>query len=55
MVANLVIQYNYVGLPVINNNGILIGIITINDVLEILREKVPENMLISTVYFISTY
>ena len=35
--ANIVAQYNYLAIPVVENTGKLIGIITVDDVIDIIQ------------------
>ena len=44
-VANIVSEYNYLALPVLNENQKLIGIITVDDVMDVIREEATEDML----------
>ena len=44
-VANIVSEYNYLALPVLNNNQELIGIITVDDIMDVIREEATEDML----------
>lgn len=44
-VANIVAQYNYLAIPVVKNTGTLIGIITVDDVIDIIREEASEDIL----------
>ena len=44
-VANIVSEYNYLALPVLNEEQELIGIITVDDVMDVIREEATEDML----------
>lgn len=44
-VARAVARYNLLAIPVINNIGQLVGIVTIDDVVDVIREKNTEDML----------
>ena len=44
-VANIVSEYNYLALPVLNEDQKLIGIITVDDIMDIIREEATEDML----------
>ncbi len=44
-VAKLVSQYNYLALPVVEKNNELVGVITVDDVIDILREEATEDIL----------
>ncbi len=43
-VAKLVARYNLVGVPVVDNDGKLIGVVTVDDVLDIIQEEFTEDM-----------
>ena len=45
VVAELVTQYNYLALPVLESNGKLVGIITVDDVIDVIREEATEDMM----------
>ena len=45
MVADIVTQYNYLALPVLDANGKLAGIVTVDDVIDIIREEASEDMM----------
>lgn len=45
VVADLVTQYNYLALPVLENDGKLAGIVTVDDVIDIIREEATEDMM----------
>ena len=44
-VANIVSEYNYLALPVLDGNNVLVGIITVDDVMDVIREEATEDML----------
>ena len=44
-VANMVSQYNYLALPVLNESMEIVGIVTVDDVIDIIREEATEDML----------
>jgi len=44
-VANIVSEYNYLALPVLNEESELIGIVTVDDVIDVIREEATEDML----------
>jgi magnesium transporter len=44
-VANIVSEYNYLALPVLNKQSELIGIVTVDDVIDVIREEATEDML----------
>ncbi len=44
-VANIVSEYNYLALPVLNEKHELVGIITVDDVMDVIREEATEDML----------
>ena len=44
-VAVLVSRYNFLALPVIDHNNHLVGIVTVDDVLDVLREEATEDIL----------
>ena len=44
-VANIVSEYNYLALPVLNEEQELIGIVTVDDVMDVIREEATEDML----------
>ncbi|NQU68061.1 MAG: magnesium transporter [Candidatus Marinimicrobia bacterium] len=45
-VAGIVSQYNYLAVPVIGSDGELVGVVTVEDVLDIIREEASEDILI---------
>ena len=44
-VANIVSEYNYLALPVLNEDNKLVGIITVDDMMDVIREEATEDML----------
>ena len=44
-VAKTVAQYNYLALPVVNRQNKFLGIVTIDDVVDIIREEASEDFL----------
>ena len=44
-VAQLVSEYNYLALPVLNDKNIIEGIITVDDVIDVIREEATEDIL----------
>ena len=44
-VAKKVAQYNYLALPVVNKQNRFLGIVTIDDVVDIIREEASEDFL----------
>ena len=40
----IVSEYNYLALPVLNANDELIGIVTVDDVMDVIREEATEDM-----------
>ena len=44
-VAKKVAQYNYLALPVVNRQNRFLGIVTIDDVVDIIREEASEDIL----------
>ncbi|NLI77734.1 MAG: CBS domain-containing protein [Candidatus Riflebacteria bacterium] len=40
-VASLISKYNLMGLPVLNSEGVMLGVVTIDDVMELLLENMP--------------
>ena len=44
-VALLVAQYNYLAVPVLDGDGHLIGIVTVDDVVDVIREEATEDFL----------
>ena len=45
VVAGLVTQYNYLALPVLETDGTLAGIVTVDDVIDIIREEASEDIM----------
>ena len=45
VVADLVTQYNYLALPVLETDGTLAGIVTVDDVINIIREEASEDIM----------
>lgn len=43
-VARLVSHYDFIALPVVNTNGNLLGVITVDDVLDIIQEQATANL-----------
>jgi magnesium transporter len=44
-VARLVSRYNLLAIPVVDHSNILVGIITVDDVIDVLREEATEDIL----------
>ena len=44
-VAQIVAQYNYLAVPVIDGDGQLLGIVTVDDVVDVIREEATEDFL----------
>ncbi len=44
-VAKLVARYDILAVPVVDNNNVLVGIVTVDDVIDIFREEATEDML----------
>src|SRR5678809_1033169 len=44
-VARQVASYNLLAIPVIDKEGVLVGIITVDDVVDVIREEATEDML----------
>ena len=44
-VAQLVAQYNYLAVPVVDSDDILLGIVTVDDVVDVIREEATEDFL----------
>ena len=44
-VARIVSRYNLLALPVVDQEGMLVGIITVDDVIDVLREEATEDIL----------
>ena len=45
VVADMVTQYNYLALPVLDADRKLAGIVTVNDVIDIIRKETSEDMI----------
>ncbi len=43
--ARIVSKYDFLALPVIDENGVLVGIITVDDIIDILEEEATEDIL----------
>ncbi len=43
--ANLIQQYNYLALPVINAGNELVGVVTVDDAIDVMREEATEDIL----------
>lgn len=43
--AHMVSRYNLLAIPVVDHNGILVGIITVDDIIDVLREEATEDIL----------
>ncbi len=44
-VARLVAEYNVLAIPIVDDEGKLVGIVTVNDVIDVLQEEVAEDLL----------
>lgn len=44
-VARMVSRYNILAIPVINDDSVLVGIVTVDDVIDVLREEATEDIL----------
>lgn len=44
-VAKIVSHYNLLAVPVVDENGVLIGIVTVDDIIDIIEEKATEDIL----------
>lgn len=44
-VAKLVSRYDYLALPVVNEQGLLVGMITVDDVIDVIKEEATEDMM----------
>ena len=44
-VAQLVAQYNYLAVPVVDSDNILLGIVTVDDIVDVIREEATEDFL----------
>ncbi|RMF86613.1 MAG: magnesium transporter [Nitrospinota bacterium] len=43
-VARIVSRYNFVAIPVVNDEGELVGIITVDDIIDVIREEATEDI-----------
>ena len=43
--ARLITQYDFLALPVVDRTGVLVGIITVDDIIDVIREETTEDML----------
>ncbi|ADG83256.1 magnesium transporter [Thermincola potens] len=43
-VANMVAKYDFLAVPVVDNNNQLLGIVTVDDVIDVIREEATEDM-----------
>jgi len=44
-VARIVSQYNYLAVPVIDQEGLLLGIVTVDEIVDVIREEATEDFL----------
>ena len=44
-VARLVSRYNILAIPVVDDSGVMLGIVTVDDVIDVLREEATEDIL----------
>ena len=44
-VAQIVARYNFMAVPVVDHEGIILGIVTVDDILDIVREEATEDFL----------
>ncbi|MBC21781.1 MAG: magnesium transporter [Candidatus Marinimicrobia bacterium] len=44
-VANEMAEYNYLALPVLDSNNKLVGIVTVDDIIDVIREEATEDIL----------
>lgn len=44
-VAKIVARYNFLAVPVVDDEGVLRGIVTVDDVIDVIREEATEDML----------
>jgi magnesium transporter len=44
-VARIVSQYNYLAVPVVDGDGILLGIVTVDNIVDVIREEATEDFL----------
>jgi magnesium transporter len=42
--ADMVARYDYVAIPIVDHNGILLGVVTVDDVVDIFEEEVTEDI-----------
>ena len=47
-VAKTVSRYNFLSLPVVDNANTLVGVITVDDVIDVIKEEAQEDMLLMT-------
>jgi magnesium transporter len=45
-VARLIERYNLVALPVVDDNNLLVGIVTVDDIIDVIRSEATEDMLL---------
>ena len=44
-VARIISRYNFLAIPVVDNNNILLGIVTVDDIIDVIREEATEDFL----------
>ena len=44
-VAQLVAEYNYLAVPIVNSDDMLLGIVTVDSVVDVIREEATEDFL----------
>lgn len=44
-VASLVAQYDFLSIPVVDNENVLVGVITVDDVIDVIRQEAEEDLL----------
>jgi len=44
-VAHIISRYDFLAVPVVDEDGLLVGIITVDDIIDVLREEATEDML----------
>lgn len=44
-VARLVARYNFLAIPVVDDNNVLLGIVTVDDIIDVIREEATEDIL----------